>query len=55
MEVYVDKHHIRLRHLYVMPLASTFLDEESMNDCIRKAMGATEILKDVITAVETFV
>jgi hypothetical protein len=38
MEVYVDKHHIRLRHLYVMPLASTFLDEESMNDCIRKAM-----------------
>ena len=22
MEVYVDKHHIRLRHLYVMPLAS---------------------------------
>ena len=21
-----------------MPLASTFLDEESMNDCIRKAM-----------------
>jgi hypothetical protein len=30
MEVYVDKHHIRLRHLYVMPLASTFLDEESM-------------------------
>ena len=38
MEVYVDKHHIRLRHLYVMPLASTFLDEESMDDCIRKAM-----------------
>jgi hypothetical protein len=38
MEVYVDKHHIRLRHLYVMPLASTFLDEESMEGCIRKAV-----------------
>jgi hypothetical protein len=38
MQVYVDKDHIRLRHLYVMPLASTFLDEESMNDCIRKAL-----------------
>ena len=38
MEVYVDKHHIRLRHLYVMQLASTFLDEETMNDSIRKAV-----------------
>jgi hypothetical protein len=38
MQVYVDKDHIRLRHLYVMPLASTFLDEESMDDCIRKAV-----------------
>jgi hypothetical protein len=38
MEVYVDKHHIRLRHLYVMPLASTFLDEETMDGCIRKAV-----------------
>jgi hypothetical protein len=38
MEVYVDKHHIRLRHLYVMPLASMFLDEETMNGCIRKAV-----------------
>ena len=44
MEVYVDKHHIRLRHLYVMPLASTFLDEESMNDCIRKSMEWCEDL-----------
>jgi hypothetical protein len=39
MEVYVDKHHIRGRPLYVMPLASTFLDEESMDGCIRKARG----------------
>jgi hypothetical protein len=38
MEVYVDKHHIRWRHLYVMPLASTFLDEETMDGCIRKAV-----------------
>jgi hypothetical protein len=38
MEVYVHKHHIRLRHLYVMPLASTFLDEETMGGCIRKAV-----------------
>jgi hypothetical protein len=38
MEVYVDKHHIRGRHLYVMPLASTYLDEESMDGCIRKAV-----------------
>jgi hypothetical protein len=37
MEVYVDKYHIRGRHLYVMPLASTFLAEESMDGCLRKA------------------
>ena len=38
MAVYVDTHHIRWRHLYVMPLASTFLDEETMDGCIRKAV-----------------
>jgi hypothetical protein len=51
MEVYVDKHHIRLRHLYVMPLASTFLDEESMEGCIRKAVewceGLDSFLKNI--------
>jgi hypothetical protein len=40
MEVYVDKHHIRGKHLYVMPLASTFLAEESMDGCIRKAVDS---------------
>jgi hypothetical protein len=44
MEVCVDKHHIRGRPLYVMPLASTFLDEESMEGCIRKAV---EFLKNI--------
>ena len=38
MDVYVDTHHIRWRHLYVMPLASTFMDEETMDGCIRKAV-----------------
>ena len=38
MAVYVDTHHIRWRHLYVMPLTSTFLDEETMDGCIRKAV-----------------
>jgi len=38
MAVYVDTHHIRWRHLYVMPLASTFLDEETMDGCIRKGV-----------------
>ena len=38
MVVYVDTHHVRLRHLYVMPLASTFLDEETMDGCNRKAV-----------------
>jgi hypothetical protein len=37
-EVGFYKHHIRGRPLYVMPLASTFLDEESMDGCIRKAV-----------------
>ena len=36
MDVYVDTHHIRWRHLYVMPLASTFMYEERMDGCIRK-------------------
>ena len=36
MDVYVDTHHIRWKLLYVMPLASTFIDEERMDGCIRK-------------------
>jgi hypothetical protein len=43
MEVYVDTHHIRWRHLYVMPLVSTFMDEEKMDDCIRKGVEWCEV------------
>jgi len=38
MDVYVDAHHIRWRHSYVMTLASTFMDEATMDDCIKKAV-----------------
>ena len=47
MDVYADTHHIRWKHLYVMPLASTFMDEETMDGCIRKAVehDATHVKK----------
>ena len=38
MDVYVDTDHIRCRHLYVVPMTSTSLDEETMDSCIRKAV-----------------
>jgi len=44
MDVYVDTYHIRSRHLYVMPMASTFMDEEPMDSCIRKAVEWCEDL-----------
>ena len=37
MDVYVDTHHIRCRHLYVVPMASTFLEQDTMDGCINKA------------------
>jgi len=43
MDVYVDTHQIRWRHLYVMPLASTFMDEEKMDGCIRKSVEWCEV------------
>jgi hypothetical protein len=43
MDVYVDTHHIRWRHLFVMPLASTFMDEDKMDGCIRKAVEWCEV------------
>jgi hypothetical protein len=43
MEVYVDKHHIRWRHLYVMPLASTFLDEETMDAVSEKPWSGVRV------------
>ena len=38
MDVYVDTHHIRWRHLFVIPSASTFMDEETMDGCFRKVV-----------------
>ena len=43
MDVYVDTPHIRWMHLYVMPLASTFMDEEKMDGCVRKAEEWCEV------------
>ena len=38
MYVHVNIHHIRSRHLYVKPTASTFLDKDTMERCIKKAV-----------------
>jgi hypothetical protein len=43
MDVYVDTDHIRCRHLYVVPMASTSLDEETMDGCIRKAWSGVRL------------
>ena len=38
MDVYVDTEHIRCRPLYVIPMASTFLDRDTMDEWIKKAV-----------------
>ena len=44
IDVYVDTHHIRCRHLCVVPMASTFLDQDTMDGCIKKAVEWCEDL-----------
>ena len=41
MDVYVNTHHIRPRHLYVMPMASTYLDQVTMNKAVEWREGLT--------------